>query len=32
VPGQAVTGSKVKLTFVATPASGQKVPEWRVVS
>jgi hypothetical protein len=31
-PGPAVPGSKVKLTFEATPASGQKVPEWRVIS
>jgi hypothetical protein len=31
-PGQAVIGSKIKLTFEATPVSGQKVPEWRDIS
>jgi uncharacterized protein len=31
LPGTAVIGSKVKLTFEATPASGPKVPEWRVI-
>ena len=30
-PGKAVIGSKVKLTFEATPASGQKVPGWQVI-
>jgi hypothetical protein len=30
-PGQAVIGSKVKLTFEATPATGQKVPQWQVI-
>jgi hypothetical protein len=30
-PGQAMIGSKVKLTFEATPASGQKVPEGQVI-
>jgi hypothetical protein len=30
LPGTAVIGSKVKLTFEAAPASGPKVPEWRV--
>lgn len=30
-PGQAVIGSQVTLTFEATPASGQKIPEWRVI-
>jgi hypothetical protein len=29
--GTDVIGSKVKLTFEATPASGPKVPEWRVI-
>jgi len=28
-PGKAVIGSK--LTFEATPATGRKVPEWRVI-
>ena len=30
-PGKAVIGSKVKLTFEATPAAGRKVPEWQVI-
>ena len=30
-PGQAVIGSEVKLTFEATAATGQKVPEWQVI-
>jgi uncharacterized OB-fold protein len=30
-PGDVPIGAKVKLTFEATPATGQKVPEWTVV-
>ena len=30
-PGLAVIGSEVKLTFEATAATGQKVPEWQVI-
>jgi hypothetical protein len=28
---KALIGSKVKLTFEATPSAGQKVPEWQVI-
>ena len=30
-PGDVPIGGKVKLTFEATQATGQKVPEWNVV-
>ena len=30
-PGDVPIGAKVRLTFEATPATGQKVPEWTVV-
>jgi uncharacterized OB-fold protein len=30
-PGDVPIGGKVTLTFAATPAIGQKVPEWTVV-
>ena len=30
-PGKALIGSKVKLTFEATPSAGRKVPERQVI-
>jgi uncharacterized OB-fold protein len=30
-PGEVEIGAKVELIFEATPATGQKVPEWRVI-
>jgi uncharacterized protein len=30
-PDEVPIGAKVRLTFEVTPATGQKVPEWRIV-